>query len=135
MKEHVTEYGMHWNFFLTLAMIPVLRVFLHPLVASMPISFLGLLVASGASHRRLRDPLSLFIDTLPRTAHQLFLSAGLTSYVLNAPRQTLISANKEGLVSLVGKSSRSFLILDRAYLPSGDEDTLRYTCSDCRQEH
>ncbi|KAI0301405.1 GWT1-domain-containing protein [Russula brevipes] len=79
--EHVTEYGVHWNFFLTLAMIPVLRVFLLPLVASMPISFLGLLVAS---------------------AHQLSLSAGLTSYVLNAPRQTLISANKEGLVSLVG---------------------------------
>ncbi|KAI9459321.1 GWT1-domain-containing protein [Russula earlei] len=79
--EHVTEYGVHWNFFLTLALIPVLRVHLLPLIASMPISLLGLLVAS---------------------AHQLSLSAGLTSYVLNAPRQTLISANKEGIVSLTG---------------------------------
>ncbi|KAI0249277.1 GWT1-domain-containing protein [Lactifluus subvellereus] len=79
--EHVTEYGVHWNFFLTLALIPVLRVFLHPLVTRMPISLLGLLVA---------------------LAHQLSLSAGFTSYVLNAPRQTLISANKEGLISLTG---------------------------------
>ncbi|KAH9988774.1 GWT1-domain-containing protein [Russula compacta] len=79
--EHITEYGVHWNFFLTLALIPVLRVFLHPLITSMSISLLGLLVA---------------------TAHQLSLSAGLTSYVLDAPRKTLISANKEGLVSLTG---------------------------------
>ncbi|KAF8259747.1 GWT1-domain-containing protein [Lactarius quietus] len=79
--EHVTEYGVHWNFFLTLALVPVLRVFLRPLLTTMPISLLGLLVA---------------------LAHQLSLSAGLTSYVLDAPRQTLISANKEGLVSLTG---------------------------------
>ncbi|KAI9438149.1 GWT1-domain-containing protein [Lactarius indigo] len=79
--EHVTEYGVHWNFFLTLALVPVLRVFLHPLFTTVPISLLGLLVA---------------------LAHQLSLSAGLMSYVLDAPRQSLISANKEGLVSLTG---------------------------------
>ncbi|KAH9015069.1 GWT1-domain-containing protein [Lactarius hengduanensis] len=79
--EHVTEYGVHWNFFLTLALVPVLRVFLHPLFTTVPISLLGLLVA---------------------LAHQLSLSAGLASYVLDAPRQSLISANKEGLVSLTG---------------------------------
>ncbi|KAH9052806.1 GWT1-domain-containing protein [Lactarius vividus] len=78
--EHVTEYGVHWNFFLTLALVPVLRVFLHPLFTTVPISLLGLLVALG----------------------YLSLSAGLTSYVLDAPRQSLISANKEGLVSLTG---------------------------------
>ena len=51
MKEHVTEYSMHWNFFLTLALVPVLRVFLHPLFTAMPISLLGLLVALGTYHR------------------------------------------------------------------------------------
>jgi phosphatidylinositol glycan class W len=79
--EHVSEYGVHWNFFLTLALVPVLRVCLRPLFTTMPISLLGLLVA---------------------LAHQLSLSSGLMTYVLDAPRQTLISANKEGLVSLAG---------------------------------
>ena len=36
-------------------------------------------------------------------AHQIALSSGgLASYVFNAPRANVISANKEGLVSLVG---------------------------------
>ncbi|EPQ50545.1 GWT1-domain-containing protein [Gloeophyllum trabeum ATCC 11539] len=80
--EHVTEYGVHWNFFITLALVPVLQVALHPLIASMPISLLAVLCA---------------------LAHQLALSlGGLQRYVLTAPRTTLVSANKEGIVSLVG---------------------------------
>ncbi|KAI0292219.1 GWT1-domain-containing protein [Multifurca ochricompacta] len=79
--EHITEYGVHWNFFLTLALTPVLRTYLQPLFSRMSISLLGLLVALG---------------------HQLLLSAGFASYVLNAPRETFISANKEGIVSLTG---------------------------------
>ncbi|KZP17007.1 GWT1-domain-containing protein [Athelia psychrophila] len=80
--EHATEYGIHWNFFITLALLPVLQVFLHPLIARMPVAFLGSLVA---------------------VAHQMALSLwGLEGYVLNAPRVGLISANKEGIVSLTG---------------------------------
>lgn len=41
-------------------------------------------------------------------AQQVFLSyGGLASYVLNAPRTTLVSQNKEGLVSLIGEASLS----------------------------
>ncbi|KAF5310303.1 hypothetical protein D9611_012038 [Ephemerocybe angulata] len=80
--EHVTEYGVHWNFFLTLAFLPILQVLLHPLIIHLPISMIGISVA---------------------VAQQAALSQyGLKEYVLNAPRTTLISANKEGLVSLPG---------------------------------
>ncbi|KAI8996653.1 GWT1-domain-containing protein [Trametes punicea] len=80
--EHVTEYGVHWNFFITLAIIPVLQVLLHPLMVHIPISLLGVVVA---------------------ISHQLALSAGgLQRFVLDAPRVGVISANKEGIVSLPG---------------------------------
>ncbi|KAJ3484919.1 hypothetical protein NLI96_g5316 [Meripilus lineatus] len=80
--EHQTEYGTHWNFFITLGLMPILQVFFHPLIAVLPISLLGVVVA---------------------LSQQLFLSyGGLASYVLDAPRTTLISHNKEGLVSLIG---------------------------------
>ncbi|KAH9919571.1 GWT1-domain-containing protein [Fomitopsis serialis] len=79
--EHQTEYGTHWNFFITLASIPILEVLLHPVMVRLPISLLGVSVA---------------------LLQQLVLSHGLTDYVLNAPRTGLISQNKEGIVSLSG---------------------------------
>ncbi|KAJ3542969.1 hypothetical protein NM688_g5917 [Phlebia brevispora] len=80
--EHQTEYGTHWNFFYTIGLIPIFEVLLHPLVIYMPISLIGVLFA---------------------IAHQTALSAGgLMEYVLHAPRVGIISANKEGIVSLAG---------------------------------
>jgi len=96
-------------------MIPVLRVVLHPFIASMPISLLGLLVALGSCLAHLPS-----IPSHSGTAHQISLSVGLMSYVLNAPRQTLISANKEGLVSLTGKyHSHSLVSRDHGHTYSG----------------
>ncbi|KAG6810913.1 hypothetical protein H0H92_009843 [Tricholoma furcatifolium] len=80
--EHESEYGTHWNFFITLALLPIFQVVLHPVIKHVPIALLGVLVASGT---------------------QLTLSAfGMHDYVLNAPRTGLISANKEGIISLSG---------------------------------
>ncbi|KAF8965738.1 GWT1-domain-containing protein [Flammula alnicola] len=80
--EHVTEYGVHWNFFITLALLPILQVLLHPVLLFLPISMVGVLVA---------------------LLQQLALSHfHLKAYVLSDVRSSLVSANKEGLVSLPG---------------------------------
>lgn len=80
--EHETEYGRHWNFFITLALVPILQVLLHPVIIYLPVSLLGVLIAVGQ-----------------QTALSHF---GLESYILSAPRTSIISANKEGIVSLPG---------------------------------
>jgi hypothetical protein len=60
----------------------------------------------------------------------------MTSYVLHAARQNLISANKEGLVSLMGKFLPTFFCVpDRVHAHSGDQVILRYTSSACLREH
>jgi phosphatidylinositol glycan class W len=90
-QEHVAEYGVHWNFFFTIAFIRVLCTAILPLL-----SFLPPLFPYATS--------SLLLAFL----HQLFLSlAGGTEYVLLGPsrdgsRTGLLSANREGVVSSVG---------------------------------
>ncbi|KAG2146444.1 GWT1-domain-containing protein [Suillus bovinus] len=80
--EHVTEYGVHWNFFLTLALLPIIEVLLHPVILHIPVSLLG-----------------LWIGVL----HQFTLSSGgMKDFLLNASRSNIIFANKEGLLSLLG---------------------------------
>ncbi|KAF7371029.1 GPI-anchored wall transfer protein [Mycena sanguinolenta] len=80
-QEHETEYGVHWNFFISLAILPILQTLLHPLIRVVPASVLGVGVG---------------------ILHQLALVFGLEHYVRTAPRVDLISANKEGLASLAG---------------------------------
>ncbi|KAG2138382.1 GWT1-domain-containing protein [Suillus clintonianus] len=80
--EHVTEYGVHWNFFVTLALLPIIEVLLHPIILHIPVGLLG-----------------LWIGVL----HQFALSSGgMKDFILNAPRSNIIYANKEGLLSLLG---------------------------------
>lgn len=96
-QEHVTEYGVHWNFFLTLAILPILQVILHPILLRYPISLIGLLIA--------------FFQ-------QILLSVfNFQNYVLTSPRTTsLISSNKEGLISLIGYLSIHILGLSTGTL-------------------
>ncbi|EJD51891.1 GWT1-domain-containing protein [Auricularia subglabra TFB-10046 SS5] len=80
--EHVTEYGVHWNFFITLAILPPLQVLLHGLIARINVGFLAVTIAG---------------------LHQLALSyTPLQNYALNAARTDWLSMNKEGIISLPG---------------------------------
>ncbi|KAF2219465.1 GPI-anchored wall transfer protein 1 [Elsinoe ampelina] len=81
--EHVTEYGVHWNFFFTLAVIPPFVALFQPLLSLVPsYAIIGFVV-------------SLVQQTF-------FTYSDLLSWVAFAPRDDLLSANKEGLVSIPG---------------------------------
>ena len=78
--EAVGEYGVHWNAFLTLGVAGGVAASLAPKSAAA-------CAASGAALL---------------AAHQSALSLGLGEWALHAPREGLVSANKEGLASLPG---------------------------------
>lgn len=80
--EHVTEYGLHWNFFFTLA-------FLAPLAALM--QFRPTWVAPSLVPALVILPYEALLH------HRRFLT-----YILTAPRTDLISQNREGIFSFWG---------------------------------
>lgn len=81
--EHVSEYGVHWNFFVTLALVRVLCA--------------GWTVMS--SRKAVTAALLLML-----AQHALLVGVGLELWALNdgAPRDTLVTANREGLASSTG---------------------------------
>ncbi|KAB5522424.1 hypothetical protein PHYPO_G00159380 [Pangasianodon hypophthalmus] len=81
--EHVTEYGLHWNFFFTLAIV---RVVASAILAVFPIniSWLLSLLISGA-----------YQVVLETTDLKSFLTQ-------NTERSSFVQANKEGIFSVVG---------------------------------
>ncbi|KAF6818713.1 gpi-anchored wall transfer protein [Colletotrichum sojae] len=81
--EHVTEYGVHWNFFFTLGLLP-------PFVALFQ-SALKIVPSYAA--------LAIILGVLYQIALE---STGLKEYILIAPRTDLLSKNREGICSFVG---------------------------------
>ncbi|KAF7592042.1 Glucosaminyl phosphatidylinositol (GlcN-PI) nositol acylation protein [Aspergillus hancockii] len=82
--EHVTEYGVHWNFFFTLALLPPF-VEIFDAVATIIPSY---------------EILSLGIAILYQVALE---STDLKSYILVSPRGPgLLSKNREGVYSFLG---------------------------------
>ncbi|GLE07840.1 hypothetical protein PINS_up019249 [Pythium insidiosum] len=82
-QEHVTEYGVHWNFYFTLAGVYLL------------FSLLQLLGGSWAT--------SPLIAALLAIGYQVYLTHdGGEEFILYAPRDTLFSQNREGILSLFG---------------------------------
>ncbi|KAE9972245.1 hypothetical protein EG328_005116 [Venturia inaequalis] len=81
--EHVTEYGVHWNFFFTLGFLPPFVALCHSAFA-MVHSYELLALAVGIAYEALLDFTSL------------------KAYILTAPRDNLLSQNREGIFSLFG---------------------------------
>ncbi|MCJ1391854.1 Glucosaminyl phosphatidylinositol (GlcN-PI) nositol acylation protein [Xylographa bjoerkii] len=81
--EHVSEYGVHWNFFFTLALLP-------PFVAGFQSLFR--LIPSYAV-------LALLLGTTYQAVLEL---TPLKAYVLTAPRTDILSKNREGVFSFFG---------------------------------
>lgn len=81
-QEHVSEYGVHWNFFITLALLPILLNGISRLVPVRRFAACGLALSV------------LFEGVLKRTR--------LEAFVLGGDRTGLLSMNKEGLCSMVG---------------------------------
>ncbi|GES79382.1 GPI-anchored wall transfer protein 1 [Rhizophagus clarus] len=106
-QEHVTEYGVHWNFFFTLGFLPIFVTLCRALQKFARFSFVG-----------------LFIVVLYQIALWEF---GLEDYIQHAPRTNLISANKEGIFSFWGYLSIFLFALDIGHyiLPLDPYYTLR----------
>lgn len=81
--EHVSEYGVHWNFFFTLGFLPPFVAIFQSALKIIP-SYAGLAVLLGV-------------------AYQVALeSTTLKAFILTAPRTDLLSMNREGIFSFVG---------------------------------
>lgn len=85
-QEHVTEYGVHWNFFITLAFLPPVLVLLDPIAELIPRVIIATTISSVYEFILLKDEKAL-------------------KYLILAPRTGFISANREGLVSFLGYCS------------------------------
>lgn len=77
-QQIVTEYGVHWNFFFTLAFVALI---------------VGLI--GSEKHQILYSILFGFI-------HQIFLYSGIELYILNDVRINFIDQNKEGICTILG---------------------------------
>lgn len=81
--EHVTEYGVHWNFFFTLGFLPPVVAACQSLLAYVP-SYEIIAVVIGVMYELILD------------------NTNLTAYIVAAPRDNIISKNREGIFSFFG---------------------------------
>jgi phosphatidylinositol glycan class W len=81
--EHVTEYGVHWNFFFTLGFLPPFVALFQSALRFIP-SYAGLAILLAVLYQVVLE------------------STSLKAYILVGPRDNLLSMNREGLFSFWG---------------------------------
>ncbi|CZR54991.1 probable GPI-anchored wall transfer protein 1 [Phialocephala subalpina] len=81
--EHVTEYGVHWNFFFTLGFLPPFVALFQSAFQFIP-SYAGLAILLGAAYQ-------IALEFTP-----------LKAFVLIGPRTNLFNKNREGIFSFIG---------------------------------
>ncbi|CAI6266724.1 unnamed protein product [Periconia digitata] len=81
--EHVTEYGVHWNFFFTLGLLPPFVALFESALSLVP-SYALLAFFLASSYEIVLD------------------KTRLSAYILTAKRTDLISQNREGIFSFFG---------------------------------
>ncbi|CUS20725.1 LAQU0S01e13256g1_1 [Lachancea quebecensis] len=82
-QEHVTEYGVHWNFFITLSMLPIAMIPIDAIAKYAPRIVIALVISS---------------------VYELFMvfNKDLLPFLIGGTRETIISANREGIFSFFG---------------------------------
>ena len=88
--EHASEYGVHWNFFFTLAVVTFAHTLLRATTRAIGIKITSILLFVLAS-------------TLAAAQHYLLTVRGFQAWVMaDGARDNIIDANREGLVSMLG---------------------------------
>jgi phosphatidylinositol glycan class W len=82
-QEHVSEYGVHWNFFITLVLVGPLTIIIEPIFNYIPRSLVSIIIS---------------------ITYEWFIvnKEGFLSFLLISPRTDFVSANREGIFSLIG---------------------------------
>lgn len=82
-QQHISEYGVHWNFFITLAAVKLFGSVITEILPS--------------------PKYAHFASITIMCLHEMALQLGLSQYVIsNVERNTFLNANREGIVSIPG---------------------------------
>lgn len=103
-QEHVTEYGVHWNFFITLSFLPPVLVFLDPIAEYIPRFFIAAII-------------SVIYESI------LILNENSLKFLILAPRTSFFSSNREGIVSFFGYCSIFLIGQNTGYYVLGSMPT------------